>query len=164
MPEKLKITIQNIGWLQTPLTDEQVKKLNAKSTRKMSIKGKMIIALTLSCLTTTIAITYMSRMLFLSYMKAEYKDQALGISRLVANAIEADDIDDYLKYGKSTYGYDKAETLLSDISQSTPAIFHIYVHQAVENGYFVIFDFNTNENTYISPGTHIHFKDKCNNL
>lgn len=160
LPEKLKMTIQNIGWLQTPLTDEQVKKLNAKSTRKMSIKGKMIIALTLSCLTTTIAITYMSRMLFLSYMKAEYKDQALGISRLIANALEADDIDDYLKYGKTTYGYDKTEALLRDISRSTPTIIHLYVHQAVENGYLVIFDFNTNENTYISPGTHIHFKDK----
>ena len=70
IPDNLKNTIQNIGWLQKPLTDDQIKKISAKSTRKMSVKGKMIIVLTFSCLATAFAITYISRMLFLSYMKS----------------------------------------------------------------------------------------------
>ncbi len=159
IPVKLKDTIRNIGWLQKPLTDYQVKKISTKSTRKMSIKGKMIVVLTLSCLTTTVAITYMSRMLFLSYMEAEYKDQALGVSRLVANAIDADDVDAYLKYGKTTYGYAEAEDLLSHISKSTPAILHIYVHQVVENGYTTVFDLDPREHKNNPPGTHIDFRE-----
>ena len=159
IPAKLKETIQNIGWLQKPLTDKQVKKISAKSTRKMSIKVKMIVVLTLSCLTTTVAITYMSRMLFLSYMQAEYKDQALGISRLIANAIDADDVKAYLKYGKTTYGYESAENLLSHISKSTPAILHIYVYQVTENGFTTVFDLDAKEHKNNPPGTHIDFRE-----
>ena len=156
-PAGLKNDIRNIGWLQKPLSSSELKKITVPSWRKMSVKTKIIIGLSLTCIAITLVISIMSRMLFVSYMEDKYKEEAQGISRLIASTIEPDRVDSYIRLGENAAGYTKTENLLYNVSYITPNIHYIFVYKVSEDGYTVVFDLDTEETKGEDPGTHVDF-------
>ncbi|MCR5273382.1 MAG: HD domain-containing protein [Lachnospiraceae bacterium] len=156
-PKKLREEIHDVGWLQKPLTDVQLQKIGKASIRKMSVKTKIIIALSMSCLAVTLVISIMSRMLFINFMEQKYSDEAKGVSRLAASSIEADRVNDYIKLGENAVGYNKTEELLYNVSLVTSNVQYIFVYRVSEDGYTVVFDLDTDELKGEDPGTHVDF-------
>ncbi|MCR4903279.1 MAG: HD domain-containing protein [Butyrivibrio sp.] len=157
MPANVKNDIREMAWLQKPLTDDQISNINNKTSRRISVKAKIVLSLIISCFAITLVIAYMSRMLFLSYMEKEFESEAIGISRLVANTIETDRVDSYIKEGKNAPGYSKTEKMLYSIKLVSSSIQYIFVYKINDNGYTVIFDLDTAELKGLPPGTFIEF-------
>ena len=156
IPSKGKVMLRNIGWVQTPLSDWQVKH-SGTDVRRISVQTKLSISLTVACLAITITISFMSRMLFAKYMENEFKEDSIGISRLVSSAIEPDRINDYILYGHEAFGYSKTENLLYNIRLISENIKYIFVYKVDDDGYTVIFDLDSEDLKAEKHGTHIDF-------
>ncbi|MCR4891543.1 MAG: HD domain-containing protein [Lachnospiraceae bacterium] len=157
IPDKLKSSIVNVGWLQKPLTYEQKRFIEKRPARKMSIKIKIIIALITACLVISFVIASMSRMLFISYMENRYLDEASGVSSLAAGVIEPDMVDEYIEKGYDATGYKKVQDLLYKVGNTTSNVEDVFVYKVAEDGYTVVFDVDREKQYEVSPGTHLDF-------
>ena len=156
VPAKSKVMLRNIGWVQAPLSDWQVKH-NKIDIRRFSVKTKLSISLTVACLSITITISIMSRMLFAKYMENQFKEESIGISRLVSSALEPDRVNDYIQNGPDAFGYSKTEDLLYNIRLVSNNIKNIFIYKVNDDGYTVIFDLDSEELKAAEYGTHLDF-------
>ena len=157
MPKNVIKDIRDVAWYQKPLNEEQLKKINANTARRMPIKGKIVISLVTACLSITVVVAFMSRALFISYMQEKYYHEAKGVSRLAAHAIDPENVSDYIKSGESFPGYLKTENLLYSVSVVTTNIQYIFVYQINDDGYTVVFDLDTDDVEGERPGTFVEF-------
>ena len=159
IPEDKQRAFRLHTWAQAPLTREALKELKKRHSRKMSLKFKVTLVLTLAAmLIATMAIS-ISYILYKDATVSQQKELGLGTARLVAEAIRGDDVDRYLADGKTATGYAIVEKRLIDIRNSSPGIEYIYVYQIKEDGCHVVFDLDTEGVAGSPPGTVIEFDE-----
>jgi len=159
MPATLKYDIHNVAWLQKPLSEKEITQYNGAVSRIMPIKAKIALSLFTACLSITILITFMSRMLFSTYMKDQFNDNARGIAQLASSCIEPNRVPEYVELGEEAIGYWKTEEMLENIRASSPNIRYIYVYMVTPDGFIVVFDLDTENAKGDAPGTLVAFDD-----
>ncbi|MBQ9536963.1 MAG: HD domain-containing protein, partial [Desulfovibrionaceae bacterium] len=76
-----------------------------------------------------------------------------GVVNLVANEIDPNRIDEFLKKGRDAAGYNDIENKLYKIRHSSINIKYIYVYRILEDGCHVVFDLNYEEDDASQPGS-----------
>ncbi|MCR4891332.1 MAG: HD domain-containing protein [Lachnospiraceae bacterium] len=159
IPLKVREYLRNVGWLQKPLSSDQIKMVEKRTARRMSINVKICLALFTACIVITAVVAYMSQMLFVSYMEDRYISEARGVSELAAKAIDPDMVDEFIEKGDDAKGYKKTEDLLYGVSEVTPNVQNVFVYKVSEDGYTVVFDIDTDILKGEDPGTHVDFDE-----
>ncbi len=159
IPEETQRLFRIHTWKQAPLTREALKELKRKHSRKASLKFKMTVALTAAAmLIATMAIS-ISYVLYRDATVEQQKELGRGTARLVAEAVNPDSVDRYLREGHTATGYAITQKRLYDIKNSSVGIEYIYVYQIREDGCHVVFDLDTAGVPGSEPGTVIDFDE-----
>ena len=133
------------GWMQTPLTDEETDAARNMKTRDLSLRTKILAALSVSLIAVSVAATVISVLLYRNTILRDRTRLAEGIASVGASVIDADRVDTYLREGENAAGFKETHTLLTSLLNSSPDIAFLYVYQIREDGCFVVFDIDTEE-------------------
>ena len=141
-------------WHQTPLSAQELSALELDECRNMSIRTKILLlfAIALSIFALTSAV--IGYQLYMDSAVEQNKRLGEGITRLIAETIDADKVDDYLASGTSADAKDYIETerRLQHIMETWSSIKYIYVYRITDNGCQVVFDLDTANVSGSRPG------------
>lgn len=159
LPTDLKQKLFFTGWQQTPLSRVSKDAVDKKRSRSVSLRFKIILLVSAGMIVIAVGITTIS---FLHFRHAAIDEQismANGVVRVVADAVDADRVDEYLELGEEAEGYRAIEARLSALVHSSEDIQYVYVYRIEEDGCHVVFDPDTSAETGADPGDVIPFDD-----
>ncbi len=159
IPDSVKQKVKFRGWKQTPLYDDDLYAINHTECSGISLRIRIIIVIMGACLAIAIVITYISFMLFRQTTIDEHAKNAKGITGIVSDAIDPNQIDNYIKNGENAPGYKETEALLYKIRDNTPDILYLYVYRIEEDGCHVVFDLDTKDTPGGNPGDIVPFDE-----
>ena len=96
--------------------------------------------------------TAISLYLFREYTRNQYAGLAQSYSRLAASAIHAENVENYLKFGRKVEDYQSTERFLHQIKASNRDIQFLYVYKFMEDGCHVVFDLDSEDVKGSPPG------------
>ena len=128
-------------------------------TRKMSLRGKILINLVVLFAILTAAYVAISYFEFKEYTVSDCVDYAKGLCSLIEDELDAEHIDDYIEQGFNYPGYAEIRTRLEKLRAAYPDIVFLYVYQIREDGCHVVFDLDTEEFAASEPGEIIEFDE-----
>ncbi len=157
IPEKYHSLLALRGWMQTPVSEENAEKTGRNYARFLSLRAKLMIALSVSLITVAIAVMAISMRVFHKSLIKEHIRIAQGTAEIAASVIDPDRVEDYVKRGYSVKGYWETEEHLRKILKSATDIAYIYAYQIKEDGCHVVFDIDTADTPAEKAGTVIPF-------
>ena len=128
-------------------------------TRKMSLRGKILINLVILFAILTAAYVAISYFEFKEYTVSDCVDYAKGLCSLIEDELDAEHIDDYIEQGFNYPGYAEIRTRLEKLRAAYPDIVFLYVYQIREDGCHVVFDLDTEDITASAPGEIVEFDE-----
>ena len=128
-------------------------------TRKMSMRGKILINLVILFTALTAAYVLISYLEFKEYTVQDCVDYAKGLCSLIEDELDAEHIDDYIEQGFDYPGYAEIRTRLEKLRAAYPDIVFLYVYQIREDGCHVVFDLDTEDLTASAPGEIVEFDE-----
>ena len=152
IPKNVRQFLVFRGWQQKPLSEEENKAVKRGKNRKMSLRTKLILLLSLVFVAMGVASLLISAFLYRDYTQKENVDFAKGTSRMVANMIDPEKVDEFISIGEDAPGYLETKQRLANVKDSNPVIAFIYVYKAEEDGFHVVFDVDTEEYPGDPPG------------
>lgn len=157
LPEDLKRRLKMQGWKQRPLSDDERAEAENVETRGLSLKSRIIMMMAVAAVFMATATTGIS---FLLYHRGVVEDHiriGKGVSEMAASVIDAEKVEDYLRYGDLAEGYAGTERQLEKLRESAPDIEYIYVYQIKKDGCHVVFDLDTDGLEGQEPGEIVPF-------
>ena len=151
-PKKFRQFLVFRGWQQKPLSEEENKAVKRGKNRKMSLRTKLMLLLSLVFVAMGAASLLISAFLYRDYTQKENVDFARGTSQMVANMIDPEKVDEYIAMGEDAPGYPETKQRLINVKESNPVIAFIYVYKALPDGFHVVFDVDTEEYEGDPPG------------
>ena len=159
IPEDKKNSFKLTAWSQRPLTKDEKEEAAGYEKRGLSLRRKISIILAVVMVLVATVTTTICFLLYNDFAIKQYKNVARSTAKLVASAIDADMVDEYLEYGEEAEGYLKTEGRLKDILDSTGDIKYIYVYRIDKEGCHVVFDIDTADLKGAEPGSLVPFDD-----
>ncbi len=159
IPKELAARLEFKGWRQRPLSSGELEVIGGMKNRTKSINTKIVTLLIVASAAITIIVTVISIALFRNYTREQHKTMAYGVAGMVADAIDGDRVDEYIKYGESAEGYKEIEDTLYSIRNSSPDIEYVYVYKIERDGCHVVFDLDTEDTPGGEPGDVVEFDD-----
>lgn len=159
IPQRIRDKLIFTGWKQNPEFVDEIKNIKGIHGKKHSLRGKIILVLTLVAVSMAAVTSVISLYLFRQYTLDQHIILARGITELVRDNLDAEKVDEYIEKGEDTEGYKETEDLLYDIKKSSPDVEYIYVYKIMEDGCHVVFDLDTEELEGGAPGDLIPFDD-----
>ena len=147
------------GWQQTPLSDEELKKIKGVDYRNLSIRTKIAVMLAMALLFFGIVSAVFSYTLYLDSSVEQHKKLGISTANLVASVVDGNRIDEYIKKGETSDSYVETKQRLELIRHSSPHVRFIYVYKILEDGCHVVFDLDTPETPASKLGEVIPFED-----
>ena len=157
LPEELLNTLDFIPWMQNPLTKEELDATLHTMPRGVSLRTKFVVIVATIMVLLAITTTVISYFNFHRSMVEEESMKAVGITNLMAQAVNPNRVDDYLEQGDSAPGFAEAESKLAKIRDSFEGVQYVYVYQILEDGCHVVLDPDTAEEEGSDPGDVIPF-------
>lgn len=145
IPEDIQNILKEFGWLQKPISKDELERLDKTKTRVISTKTVFIIAIISTCLTVLLFVAAIGSRLFIDHTKQEHEKIAVGVSEMVAKIVNGDWIDEYVASGGQGPGYEKIVAELESIRNISKDIEFVYVYKIMPDGCHVIFDLDTEE-------------------
>jgi len=164
VPKSIQLRILNSGWRQKPLSLSQIKKINeADSSVRMPIGTRLVIVIMGSSIAIVCIMSIIGMRLYYNYQKDAMVDDAYATAKTAAEVIDADRIDEYIKYGFKALGYKETDDMLYYIWRSSSNMKYLYV-LTVENEYVTyVFDVadrnNPNAEPPYKPGERVHVEE-----
>ncbi|MBO4808923.1 MAG: HD domain-containing protein [Lachnospiraceae bacterium] len=159
IPESTKKSFSLTAWSQRPLTEDESEEAARYEKRRLSLRRKITIILAVVMVLVATVTTTICFLLYHNFAIKQYKNVSRSTAKLVASSIDADKVDEYLKYGEEVEGYSKTYGQLKDILDSTDDIKYIYVYHIDKEGCHVVFDIDTADLKGAEPGSLIPFDD-----
>ena len=160
LPEKMQKFLRCEGWQQNPLSEEAARIVKkGKKNRGLSLRMKLVLVLVVVFVLMGIAAMSISVLLYRSYTIDEHTELAEGTSKLVAELIDGDLVDDYIERGYDAPGYKEAETRLYKILEQNKEIKYLYVYKMLPDGCHVVLDVETPDVPSEPPGTVMPFDE-----
>ena len=164
VPQSIKNKLKMEGWLQTPLSDEEIEAVKQRNSRVFSLRGKILFLLTSACVAVGIVALIITVVLYRRYTIEEHEKLAQGTTSLVKSIIDPEMVDTYLKEGEKAPGYLETEKRLYNIKESSSDIEYIYVYKIEKDGCHVVFDLDTEELEGGNPGDVIQFDESFSEM
>ncbi|MCR5345774.1 MAG: HD domain-containing protein [Lachnospiraceae bacterium] len=160
LPQKFIESFGNSGWKQRPLTDAELKSIR-KWGKKLKFSLRVRMTLTIIAITIVLVIVtgWIGTRLYYDNEKLEKTENALNAVKFAADIIDAEKVNDYLKYGRDAKGYEETERLLTGIKKSITDAKYLYVLKIEEDGCYVVFDVETEDTPAYQPGEKIEFEE-----
>ena len=159
LPAKLRKNLYFAGWRQTPLSDENLAEAGKNSSQRVSLRSKIVFFVAAAMIVIAGAITALSFFPYRSAALEEQIEQAQGVVRVAAAAIDPERVDAYIEQGESAEGYDVVDRRFYDLANSSENIQYVYAYQIREDGCHVVFDADTPETEGSAPGEVIEFDE-----
>ena len=159
LPADLRKRLFFAGWRQAPLSDETLTEAEKKQSRRVSLRSKIVFFAAAAIIVIAGAITALS---FVHYRNAaieEQIEQARGVVRVAAAAIDPERVDEYIERGEEAEGYAIIDGRFYDLANSSENIQYVYAYQIREDGCHVVFDADTPETEGSAPGEVIEFDE-----
>lgn len=157
IPEDIKKTLHDFGWLQKPIDGEEVELFNRTRTRVITTNTVFIIALISTCLTVLLLVASIGSRLFIEHTQDEHEKLAKGVSEMVAKVIDGDRIDEYIASGGYGYEYENMYKALENIRSISGDIEYVYVYKIMPDGCHVVFDLDSEDVVAADPGEVVPF-------
>ncbi len=152
LPKTLKKKLFMEGWQQAPLSERERKAIIRSNTRKMSIRMKLLLFITIALLASSVTVTGISFHLYKKAVIAEHTRYTVDLAKLVASVIDPEKIDEYIENGTAVEGYNETKALLEKIQDGTTDVEFIYVYKVLRDGCHVVFDLDTEGLAGDEPG------------
>ena len=159
IPRSVKEYLHLAGWRQTPLTESGIKAADTRHSRRLSLRPKVVILMSLAMLAIAAATIAISHSHHMQFAIDEQITMANGVVNVISDTIDADRTDEFLEKGEEAEGYLQIEKRLYDLSMSSENIAYVYVYRISEDGCHVVFDPDTSEETGADPGEVIDFDE-----
>ena len=159
LPAKLRKNLYFAGWRQTPLSDENLAEAGKNPSQSMSLRAKIVFFVAAAMLVIAGAITALSFFHYRSAALEEQVEQAQGVVKVAAAAIDPERVDEFIEQGESAEGYDVVDRRFYDLANSSENIQYVYAYQIREDGCHVVFDADTPETEGSAPGEVIEFDE-----
>ena len=159
LPDDLRKKLFFTGWRQTPLSDENLAEAGKKQSQRVSLRSKIVFFVAAAMIVIAGAITALSYFHYRSAALEEQIEQAQGVVRVAAAAIDPERVDAYIEQGESAEGYDVVDRRFYDLANSSENIRYVYAYQIREDGCHVVFDADTPETEGSAPGDVIEFDE-----
>lgn len=140
LPDKIKKAVHLTGWRQKKLSKADQKAVRKNLNGKVSIGARTMILVILSTFLMTVIVTVFSLINYRQYSKDWIAQNAEQVAILAARQIDADKVEDYLRYGYDTPGYTRTHERIQSIMDSSPNIQFLYVYKFEQDGCHVVFD------------------------
>lgn len=157
IPEKKHRLFGFSGWMQTPLSIEESSAAKKTSFRVISLKTKILLALSISLIAVSVAATAISMALYRNALIKDHTKLAQGVANIAAKAVDPELVDEFIEKGESMEEYNDTLNLLKEIRDSSQDIQYVYVYKIMEDGCHVVFDVDTDELEGSEPGDVIPF-------
>ena len=157
IPKDIRRKLRFRGWQQRALSHEEKDELAKLTTRRTSLRTKLIVLFLAFSLFISTWACGVSLWVYKKGAEDEKTRLAQETAALAAAVIDPDQIDAYLLLGQYVQGYKKTETLLKGIKDTSPDIEYVYVYRIEEDGCHVVFDVDTETVEGQDPGTVIPF-------
>ena len=141
------------GWMQTPLTDEETDAARSMKTRGMSLRPKILVVLSVSLVSVSVAATVISVLLYRHTLIRDRTELAKGTAVLAASMMDGNRVDVYLRRAEHASGFRETRTILQNICESSPDVACLYVFQLREDGCSVVFDVEGRKTGLEEPGS-----------
>ena len=159
LPAKLRKNLYFAGWRQTPLSDENLAEAEKNRSQRVSLRAKIVFFVAAAMIVIAGAITALSFFHYRSAALEEQIEQAQGVVKVAAAAIDPGRVDEFIERGESAEGYDVVDRRFYDLANSSENIRYVYAYQIREDGCHVVFDADTPETEGSAPGEVIEFDE-----
>ena len=157
IPGSLKRSCRFIGWMQTPLSEEDSKAAKKTNFRVISLRTKIMLALSISLIAVSVAATGISMKLYRNALIKDHIKIAEGAANIAASIIDTEMVDEYIKKGEASEGYIETEKILTRIRESSTDIKYLYVYKIEKEGCRVVFDVDNGEDMGSEHGELLSF-------
>ena len=127
------------------------------TTHDRTSRARILIPLFIGFLIMAVAFVIISYTQFKAYTIDDCVNYAYGLNSLIADDLDEDHINDYVKQGHAYPGYDDIEAHLYKLRAAYPDIRFLYVYQIREDGCHVVFDLDTDDVPANKPGDVVEF-------
>ena len=152
MPKELENRFFFYGWRQAPLSEQAQAEMEKRVSRRMSLRPKIILLVSIATLLTAVIITGISAYFFRDASIKEQTTLARGVVEVVKNSFDHDMVDEYLEKGEAADGYLRSEAIIKHLMDSTENIEFCYVYRIMEDGCHVVFDPDSEDLPGKDPG------------
>ena len=159
LPAKLRKNLYFAGWRQTPLSDETLAEAGKNPSQRVSLRAKIVFFVAAAMIVIAGAITALSFFHYRTAALEEQIEQAQGVVKVAAAAIDPGRVDEFIERGESAEGYDVVDRRFYDLANSSENIRYVYAYQIREDGCHVVFDADTPETEGSAPGEVIEFDE-----
>ncbi|MCR5601024.1 MAG: GGDEF domain-containing protein [Ruminococcus sp.] len=132
--------------------------VNKGKSRVLSIRGKILIMLSLVCVLIATAITSISYMQYRDEVIQDHIRLGRGAIQLIREKLDPDRVDDFIEHGYMAVGYYSVENYLYDLRDNLPDAEYIYIYKMKHTGILVVFDIDTDEVEADEPGDFIEYE------
>ncbi len=130
-------------WMQDPAA-EDIRKKKA-DVRSVSMRMKILIVLVLSLTTVGVVCTLISVRVYKKMTIREHTLMARGTAELAAGVIDGNKVNDFIADKGETEEYMETKRRLENVFRSSPEIAYLYVYKMEQDGFRVVFDFDTED-------------------
>jgi response regulator RpfG family c-di-GMP phosphodiesterase len=159
IPEKMKKSLFLSAWQQRPLSDGELAEMKEHKTKKLNLRRKITIILTVVMVLVSSVTVIISCFLYDSFAVGEYKTLGTNVARLAADIIDPDKVDSFIAEGERAEGYAETRDHLYTIISNHSDIEYIYAYKITEDGCRVVFDIDPEGTTGSAPGELIPFDE-----
>jgi len=159
LPKKLTGLLDLTIWQQTPLEGERLAAVKNAVTRGFSLRSKIVFIVASVMVIVAIVTTSISYIMFDRSSVSSQTKVGEGVTNLLAEVIDADQVGTYMTKGESTPGYKQTENRLAEIRDSFDDVKYVYVYKIMEDGCHVVFDPDTADEPGSDLGDVLEFED-----
>ncbi|MBR2698212.1 MAG: hypothetical protein IKE76_06420, partial [Clostridia bacterium] len=116
-------------WHQTPLSRKTRYEAEHRSTRRMSLRFKIILLVVTGMVITAFVVTGISYIHFTNASIEEQKELARGVVQVVSESFDHDRVDEYIEKGEAAEGYLESEAILKRLMDSSDNVEFCYVYR-----------------------------------
>lgn len=140
IPKSWKPLFSFRGWMQKPVSDEDLSAKTGARPRRMQMQVKILVVLGFALATVAVVGIVVSMKVYEKASIRQHMRLAEGTASIAAGELDADLMETYLENGEDAEGYVETRQRLEEILDSSPDITYLYVYQIREDGCHVIFD------------------------
>lgn len=160
VPEEKRAAIRDSLWRQRPLSKEERRRLREQGREGAhGLLRRVGIILAVVVISLTAILCFISLNLYYENEKKNYTENAKSAASFAADVIDPERVDVYLREGREAAGYEETEALLYHIRDNTPGVEYLYVVKIRQDGCYVIFDLEAEDEEAFAVGEKIEFEE-----
>ena len=127
-------------WQQKPLSHAETMEIIRHKCRKMSLRVKIVLMLTMALFLFGLASVVISYQLYIYAAVDQHRRLGDTLANMMVYTINPNQINNYLERGEDTPGYKETMAKLTQLKLSSPDIRYLYVYKVTPEGCRVVFD------------------------